>query len=114
MHIFSVPSRPPSNVTAVSSSANSINVTWGAVPSAHQNGIITGYIVFYKEISALGYSSAATTQRGVTISGLKPATQYAMRVLAYTNNGNGIASERLVLFTSEKGNFEFSYNTNNK
>lgn len=109
MLLFLVPSSAPSNVTAVSNDASSIDVTWGDVLLFDQNGgTIKGYIVFYKEISASKYSSAASLKRNVTIKGLEAATQYEIRVLAYNTNGNGIASERIVTYTSEKGNLCFS------
>ena len=98
-----VPSSAPTNVTAITNGATSINVTWDEVPPLNQNGIITGYIVFYKETTASGYTTAATMQRSITIQGLQPLTQYAMRVLAYNSNGNGIASEHILLFTAEQG-----------
>ena len=100
-----VPSSAPSNVTAVANDATSINVTWDEVPLTNQNGVITGYVVFHKEMTAPAYTATATIHRGVKIQGLKAATQYAIRVLAYTSNGNGIASQRIVFSTAEKGNF---------
>ena len=90
-------------MTAVANDATSINVTWDEVPLLNQNGAITGYIVFYKEATATEYTSSATMHRSIQIKGLKAATQYALRVLAYNNNGNGVASQRIVLLTSEMG-----------
>ena len=91
-------------MTAVANDATSINVTWDEVPLSDQNGVITGYIVFYKEVTATDYTSSATVHRSIHIQGLKAATQYALRVLAYNNKGNGIASEMVVLSTTELGN----------
>ena len=107
-----VPSSAPSNVAAVANDATSINVTWDEVPLLNQNGVITGYIVFYKEATATEYTSLATMHRSIQIKGLQAATQYALRVLAYNNKGNGIASQMIVLSTAEMGNhasFSYSY-----
>ena len=90
-------------MTAVANDATSINVTWDEVPLSNQNGAITGYIAFYKEATATNYTSSATMHRSIHIRGLKAATQYTLRVLAYNNNGNGIASEMVVLSTTEMG-----------
>ena len=100
---FLVPSSPPSNVTAVSNDATSIDVSWNEVPTPDQNGVITGYLVFYRESSAKTYTIAATMQLKLKIQGLSAATSFSLRVLAYNSNGNGIASELITLTTREKG-----------
>ena len=100
---FLVPSSPPSNVTAVSNDASSIDVSWNEVPSPDQNGVITGYLLFYRESSATTYTNAATMQLKLNVQGLFAATSYSLRVLAYNSNGNGIASELITLTTREKG-----------
>ena len=100
---FLVPSSPPSNVTAVSNDASSIDVSWNDVPTPDQNGVITGYLVFYRESSATTYTIAATMQLKLKIQGLSAATSYSLRVQAYNSNGNGIASELITLTTREKG-----------
>ena len=69
------------------------------------NQNITGHIVFYKEKSRLSdpYSSMATIGKSVNLIGLKVYTEYALRVLSYTNLGNGIASEMFYITTNESG-----------
>ena len=71
----------------------------------NQNGAITGYIVFHRELTEVDYTSTATMHQRITIQGLKAATQYALRVLAYNNNGNGLSSPRMILSTAEMGNY---------
>ncbi len=99
-----VPSSPPANVTAISLNPASISVSWNKVPSGDTNGAITGYIVFYREASDVVYTSFGTNKLNVTILGLEAATEYLVRVLAYTPAGNGIASKLLRIYTQEKGN----------
>ena len=99
-----VPSSPPANITATTIDANSIRVTWDENPLSSLNGMITGYLVFYREMAAMRYTTAATKRYNITIEGLKAATEYAIRVLAYNSKGNGIASELITLYTQEKGN----------
>ena len=96
-----VPSSPPQNIKAVALSGTSISVSW----DKKTNPNITGYIVFYKEKSKLSdpYSSMATTGQSVNLIGLKVYTKYALRVLAYTNLGNGIPSEMFYITTNESG-----------
>ena len=100
-----VPSSPPANVTAVSIDASSIRVTWDENPLSSLNGMITGYLVFHREMAAMTYTTAATTGFNLTIQGLQAATEYAIRVLAYNSKGNGIASELIKLYTQEKGEY---------
>ncbi len=78
-------------------------MSWNEVPAAYRNGLITGYIVFYKEAASPDYTSIGTNKTSETILGLHPATEYLIRVLAYTPNGNGIASKMIRIFTQEKG-----------
>ena len=44
---FEAPTKPPANVTAVSTSSTSIRVTWKEVPTEDQNGVVQYYHVLY-------------------------------------------------------------------
>ena len=90
-------------MTAITTDGNTIVVSWGEVPSADRNGLITGYIIFYREAAAADYTSLSVSRFNYTISGLKAAAEYILRVLAYTTSGNGIPSDAMRIHTQEKG-----------
>ncbi|KAL9973847.1 hypothetical protein ACROYT_G020353 [Oculina patagonica] len=89
----SVPSKPPTNVKVVSSTSSSILVTWGQIPQDGTNGIILGYVVFYRE-----QGSSQWSERDVNLvyskelTGLATGKQYSVRVAGYTKIGQGIKS----------------------
>ena len=107
-----VPLLPPSNVSALSPSGTSVKVQWKAVPHQGQNGVIRGYIVFYKQCQSAGaLERTATKNLHLTVFDLKAFTQYCFRVLSYNANGNGVASDQIKVTTMESGKvlviFEF-------
>ena len=69
--------------------AHTIRVVWEEIPEKEQNGIITGYTVFYKEIGQSQYFSknATASQMSDSIGGLKPFTKYCIKVAGYTKVG---------------------------
>ena len=107
---LSVPGSPPLNFTLTPLTSTSITASWEEPPLQHQNGNITGYILFYKEklLRSEPYSSIATTDLKLTLFGLKVFTEYTFRVLAYNENGNGIATEERYIYTKESSMFFFN------
>ncbi|XP_068719916.1 protein sidekick-2-like isoform X2 [Montipora capricornis] len=69
--------------------AHTIRVVWEEIPERDQNGIITGYTVFYIETGQPQYFSknAPASQTSVLIGGLKPFTKYCIKVAGYTKVG---------------------------
>ena len=68
--------------------AHTITVTWNEIIKEDQNGKIVGYTVFYnvKDQSAR-FSKNTTTATTTTIKGLKPYTEYCIKVAGYTKKG---------------------------
>jgi hypothetical protein len=66
---------------------------------------LAGYVIFYKETGLkFEQNLQLKVPAGVTfaeINGLKKFSSYTVRVLAYTEKGNGIASEPVVVSTDE-------------
>ncbi|XP_065061575.1 uncharacterized protein LOC135688582 isoform X2 [Rhopilema esculentum] len=98
-----VPSASPINFTLSAPEPNMVMAKWERVATNHRNGNITGYILFYKEklLRAEHYQSIATTNLTVTLRGLLSYTEYMFRVLAYNENGNGLASDAMTIFTQD-------------
>ena len=100
-----VPSAPQ-NVTVHSRSAHNLTITW-SLPSAPRGN--PNYTIRYIEtsmastlnVSMWNGTSAAAGQLSVMILGLKPFTEYSVRVAAETTCGRGDYSEPLVERTGE-------------
>ncbi|XP_057300471.1 uncharacterized protein LOC130632586 isoform X2 [Hydractinia symbiolongicarpus] len=109
-----VPTRPPSNIVITTISSTSFNVSWGDVPEEHRHGDINGYVLFYREKAQLSapYQVLASEKFSTVLIGLHPGTQYAFRLLAYTSNGNGVASFEKLKYTLEELPDEAPFNVN--
>ena len=67
--------------------AHTIRVKWNEINKQDQNGIIQGYIVYYNEKGQLKEFSKQTTVRNTLITGLKPFTEYCIKVTGFTKIG---------------------------
>lgn len=87
-----MPTKAPTNVTATTTDSSSIRVTWQPIPKEYHNGILLGYIVFYRKTGTKKWQrqtiSSADTY-SYTISGLLPGESYIVAVAGYTKNGTG-------------------------
>lgn len=107
LHLFLVPSSPPMNLTVYSTSSTSLSVSWNPVPTEFENGIITGYRVFYMDQAEskpkLKHTVSSTTF-SVDLTDLSVYTNYCIQVLAFTQAGDGVPSDCVVASTDEGGN----------
>lgn len=104
---FSAPG-PPSNVTLVSDSQQSIVVFIAEPVPLMRNGIIIGYAVFYRQTNLLpdaGYLSVNTTDSSVTLVNLTVFTEYSVKVAAFTRAGQGNASGVKTIVSQEGGSY---------
>ncbi|KAM4631625.1 protein sidekick-1 [Discoglossus pictus] len=92
----SVPSAPPSNVSTEAVSSTQILLSWATIPESHQNGLILGYKVVYKQKSSNADSNSLLVKGNQTLSvlldGLRKYVQYEIQVLAFTRIGDGVLS----------------------
>ena len=98
------------NITSITPTAKSLEVTWKKLSSDDSNGQITKYEFFYQLGSAVSTSSAKKTVTGVDstmvdLTGLKPATMYTVAVRAFTKIGPGPLGDPMSQTTSESGKF---------
>nr|XP_045611215.1 neogenin-like isoform X3 [Procambarus clarkii] len=87
-----MPSREPQNVTVEAASSRSLIIRWEPPPTEHQNGVITGYKIRYKEKGKTGSTKTKTTdgnRRLFALTDLKRSTQYSIKLAALTVNGTG-------------------------
>jgi len=96
--LFSVPGRAPDNVRVTSFEfIADLLVKWNPLPQLYTNGVLLGYIIYYREnhddssfkrAYALGHSAT-----NFTLKELKPAQQYQVAVTAFTSKGEGPLSD---------------------
>ena len=91
--VFSaVPSAAPANFSLVSQTPTSVTVTWEPVLCMYRNGLISGYVIKYKELNTglVGNKTiAGDKMRMFEITGLKPSTQYEIKIAAVNSVGTG-------------------------
>ena len=106
-HSIAVPSSPPSKFSLTASSSTSIRASWQLTPADSQNGIITGFKLFYKKkhsprpATMVPINSGGILTKDVT--GLNKYTEYEFQVLAYNSVGDGPNSTVKVEETMEDG-----------
>jgi len=105
--LISVPSQPPTDLTAYNTSSTSLQVAWGEVPDGFVHGILQGYRVFYKKTGNKNDSYVNSTtgpnERKFHITGLEKFTAYTLKVLAFTRKGDGVVSLNISVLTDEDG-----------
>ena len=75
---------------------------WDEVPQEHRNGKIQGYKVLYSDPNGPKQKkSVNNSARQTSLTDLKKATLYIIKVLAFTSVGNGPASSGISVATSE-------------
>ena len=103
-----MPEAAPQNVTAVSNTFSSIEVSWEPVPEAKQNGNITEYEVSVWTIVGGQWKSKLNIFTGnlkAVIQNLTMLVKYRIAVRAYTRKGPGNYSHPPeTLMTLETGN----------
>ena len=94
--LFSVPSKPPSNVKAVSNTPSSITISWDPIPTNGQNGIIQGYVVFYRDQSSSSWAeSDVKLDYSLELTNLVTGKPYTVCVAGYTKVGRGVKSPQI-------------------
>jgi hypothetical protein len=87
-------------------SSTSLNISWQAIPRADINGILRGYILFYKPSSSNEGAHNITVPPdylSVHVTGLRKYTEYELRVAGVTSKGTGGMSARSLVYTDEDG-----------
>ena len=90
---FELQKKAPSSPPAIDAQetraedAHTIRVKWNEINEQDQNGIIWGYTVYYNEKGQLKEFIKHTTVRNILITGLKPFTEYCIKVTGFTKIG---------------------------
>ena len=98
-YFFSVPTKPPSNVSCRATSASVISCSWRDVPNEYKNGMITNFIIKYRTYSSDLFASrsdpwmnvtAPSTSESMDVRNLKFFTRYELQIHAVTSKGEGV------------------------
>lgn len=99
----SVPSEAPRGLTVVASTSTSIALTWQLPLVDFQNGIITGFRLFFKQKGLKDpLRSVVARNTIVRVTGLIAFTEYEFQVLAFTSVGDGPKCPVVVARTKRK------------
>ena len=100
---LAAPKEAPQNVSAVSETFDSINVTWREVPEEKRDGIIILYQVMVFSNSSYKFHNTTESNRAIKIHGLEMFKMYEVEVRAFTRIGPGPFSDSRELKTKEEG-----------
>ncbi|XP_055372235.1 tyrosine-protein phosphatase Lar isoform X2 [Condylostylus longicornis] len=93
------PSGPPANITKRFQTPDIVCITWDLPKREERNGQIIRYDVrFHKKIDAPGPDRNTTAKKAV-FTNLEENTEYVFQVRAYTKQGSGPFSEKLIIET---------------
>ncbi len=99
---FIAPSGPPTNFVASSSDSRSISLTWNQPEADELNGILRHYLVTLTSILPTETQNISSSQVYITITGLRPNTQYTCIVSTETV-GSGPPTPAQQILTPEDG-----------
>lgn len=116
------PSSPPpiDTLETRTEDAHTIRVKWNEINKKDQNGIIQGYNVYCNERGQLKEFRKKKTTTNTIFTGLKPFTEYYIKITGYTEVGESPEGNCFFVRTSDSGklheqcitkidNFEVSY-----
>lgn len=100
------PEAPPQNTTCNTLTSQSIQISWHEPPIQYHGGVIQGYKILYE---AVGHSNdivimnevKRTSSLETHLHALHKATNYSIRVLAYTSTGDGQSSLPIYCHTND-------------
>ncbi|KAF0288254.1 Down syndrome cell adhesion molecule-like protein Dscam2 [Amphibalanus amphitrite] len=100
-----VPSAPPGRVSCTGAGPGLLRITWVPPPASDLNGRLTGYRVITEAVEEedgeLFYSSFDVADESCSVEGLRPNSNYSVRVAAATGVGAGTLSQPVFCSTLE-------------
>lgn len=83
------PSGPPTSFVSSSVGTESAVLSWSLPEQQKRNGIVNGYNLQCQETCGIIVVNVTTRDIDISISNLRPATQYECKVSAFTAVGEG-------------------------
>ena len=93
----------------MSFTSTSILLSWDEPDPEYQNGVITYYTINVTTVNSGTVQQFQTTTTNLTVSNLKPFTEYHCVVAAATSIGQGPFSAVFSIITPQAGKFETMY-----
>lgn len=100
--LFSAPTGPPRNLSGITTSSQSIYLTWLPPDVGMRNGIIREYYIDITDLQTVDLQQFSSRSQNIEITNLHPYYRYEVRVSAYTV-ALGPFSQQLTLHTLEDG-----------
>jgi len=99
----SIPSSAPFSVSCTSFSSQSLTISWDNLPLENINGVLKGYRVHYRPTNNKDVikNEVTASQNKLTLYGLQKNTNYSIAVNAFTQVGDGAASDSIYCKTLE-------------
>ncbi len=109
--MYTGPTSSPEDISLLIVSPTTVAMSWGEIPSIHQNGIILFYKVFCRLRDVISTKRRMKTQlkknetqlKSIVFTDLLPNMNYDMSVQGYTGAGGGSLSEQLSVLTPQDG-----------
>lgn len=101
-----VPEAPPQNLNCVALTSQSIKISWFEPPLQYHGGVIQGYKILYNPLSydddiSITNEVKRTSNLETYLHALHKATNYSVRVLAYTSSGDGESTQPIYCCTED-------------
>ena len=96
----SVPSAPPPVVVAHATSYTSVMMSWKAIPTEHENGLLRGYMV---QLDGIDDDLIYGCTLNMNIKQLEKSKVYKLRVAGFTSKGRGNFSDFVIVNTNING-----------
>ncbi|XP_046991954.1 Down syndrome cell adhesion molecule-like protein Dscam2 [Schistocerca americana] len=102
-----VPEAAPQEMACYPLSSQSMKISWSPPPAQQHGGIIRGYKLIYRPVISdsrprtTGNEVKRTTGFETYLHGLQKFTNYSVRLLAYTNAGDGVLSSPIFCTTEQ-------------
>lgn len=96
----SVPSAPPPVVLAHATSYTSVMMSWKAIPTEHENGLLRGYMV---QIDGMDDDLIYGCTLNMNIMQLEKSKVYKLRVAGFNSKGHGNFSDFVIVNTNING-----------
>lgn len=101
-----IPEAPPQNVNCIPLTSQSIKISWLEPPLQFHGGAIQGYKILYTPINydddiSVTNEVKRTSNLETYLHALHKATNYSVRILAYTASGDGVSSQKSYCKTLE-------------
>ena len=101
--LCTVPSAPPQNIQAVTTSPQSATLMWDPPPFEHQNGVIRSYTIRVHSLTTQETIEYITSLTHHVLTQLSSNSQYSIVMAASTRVGRGPDSQPITLETDSTG-----------